>query len=171
MVVSGEPWRDSAIHIHASILPQTPPPIQAGTYHCSEFPVLYRRFLSPSRSVVSDSLQCYGLEPARLLCPWDSPGKDTGVSCHFLFQGIFPTQGSNQWVESTSPVIPALADRFFTNKPPGKPAGPCWLPLKMMTFENNFDIIHSQLSSTGPQSVSHSAVSRILKCVAISFSR
>ena len=27
--------------------------------------------------------------------PWDSPGKSTGVGCHFLFQGIFPTQGSN----------------------------------------------------------------------------
>ena len=27
--------------------------------------------------------------------PWDSPGKNTGVSCHFLLQGIFPTQGSN----------------------------------------------------------------------------
>ena len=121
--------------------------------------------------IESDSLQPYGLEPARLLCPWDSPGKDTGVSCHFLFQGIFPTQGSNPWFESTSPVTPALADRFFTNKPPGKPSGPCWLPLKMMTFENNFDIIHSQLSSTGPQSVSHSVVSQILKWVAISFSR
>ena len=32
--------------------------------------------------------------PARLLCPWDSPGKNTGVDCHFLLQGIFPTQGS-----------------------------------------------------------------------------
>ena len=31
----------------------------------------------------------------RLLCPWDSPGKDTGVGCHALLQGIFPTQGSN----------------------------------------------------------------------------
>ena len=30
-----------------------------------------------------------------LLCPWDSPGKNTGVGCHFLLQGIFPTQGSN----------------------------------------------------------------------------
>ena len=30
-----------------------------------------------------------------LLCPWDSPGKNTGVSCHALLQGIFPTQGSN----------------------------------------------------------------------------
>ena len=33
--------------------------------------------------------------PARLLCPWDSPGKSTGVGCHFLLQGIFPTQESN----------------------------------------------------------------------------
>ena len=33
--------------------------------------------------------------PARLLCPWDSPGDNMGVSCHFLLQGIFLTQGSN----------------------------------------------------------------------------
>ena len=32
----------------------------------------------------------------KLLCPWDFPGKNTGVDCHFLLQGIFPTQGSNQ---------------------------------------------------------------------------
>ena len=31
----------------------------------------------------------------RLLCPWDSLGKSTGVGCHFLLQGIFPTQGLN----------------------------------------------------------------------------
>ena len=37
----------------------------------------------------------HGLWPARLLCPWDSPGKNTGVGCHFLLQGIFLTQGSN----------------------------------------------------------------------------
>ena len=48
-----------------------------------------------SHSVVSDSLRPCGLHPARLLCPWDSPGKNTGVGCHFLLQGIFPTQGSN----------------------------------------------------------------------------
>ena len=37
----------------------------------------------------------HGLRPTRLLCPWDSPGKKTGVGCHFLLQGIFLTQGSN----------------------------------------------------------------------------
>ena len=34
----------------------------------------------------------YRLLPSRLLCPWDSLGKNTGVGCHFLLQGIFPTQ-------------------------------------------------------------------------------
>ena len=38
---------------------------------------------------------CDPMEPARLLRPWDSPGKNPGVGCHFLLQGIFPTQGSN----------------------------------------------------------------------------
>ena len=37
----------------------------------------------------------YLLQPTRLLCPWDSPGKKTGVGSHPLLQGIFPTQGSN----------------------------------------------------------------------------
>ena len=37
----------------------------------------------------------HGQQPSRLLCPWDSPDKNTGVSGHFLLQGIFPTQGLN----------------------------------------------------------------------------
>ena len=46
-------------------------------------------------SIVSDSLQPHGLQPTSLLCPWNFPGKITGMGCHFLLQGIFPTQGSN----------------------------------------------------------------------------
>ena len=50
-------------------------------------------------------------QPARVLCPWDFPGKNTGVSCHACLQGIFPTQGSN-------PTFPALlADGLFTEPP------------------------------------------------------
>ena len=41
---------------------------------------------------VSDSFQPHGLYPARLLCPWDSPGKNMGLLCYFFLQGIFPTQ-------------------------------------------------------------------------------
>ena len=49
-----------------------------------------------SRSVVSNSLWPHGPYPTRILCPWDFPGKNTGVGCHFLLQGLFPTQGLNQ---------------------------------------------------------------------------
>ena len=37
---------------------------------------------------MSDSLQPYGLEPSRLLCPRDSLGKNSGVGCHFLLQDV-----------------------------------------------------------------------------------
>ena len=39
-------------------------------------------------SVVSDSLWPHGLQPAKLLCPCDSPGKNTGVGCHFLLHHL-----------------------------------------------------------------------------------
>ena len=39
-----------------------------------------------SRSVVSDSQWPHGLQPTRLLCPWDFPGKSTGVGCHRLLR-------------------------------------------------------------------------------------
>ena len=60
-------------------------------------------------SVMSNSLQPRGLQPTRPLCPWNFPGKNTGVGCHALLQGIFPTHGSKNFVSS------ALTGRFFTN--------------------------------------------------------
>ena len=56
------------------------------------------------------TLQLYGLKSTRLLSPWDSPGKNTGVGCYALLQGIFPTQGSNPGLLPS----PALAGGFFT---------------------------------------------------------
>ena len=38
------------------------------------------------RSVVSDSVRPHRRQPTRLLCPWDFPGKSTGVGCHCLLQ-------------------------------------------------------------------------------------
>ena len=67
--------------------------------------------------VVSDSLQAYGLYATRLLCPWDFPGKYTGVGCHAPLQGIFPTQ--EQTCVSCDCCI---AGGFFTPEPPGKPS-------------------------------------------------
>ena len=44
---------------------------------------------------MSNSLWPCGLQLARFLCPWDFPGKNTGLCCHFLLQGIFPIHGLN----------------------------------------------------------------------------
>ena len=43
-----------------------------------------KKSVNVSYTVMSNSLQPYGLSSARLLCPWDFPGKNTGVGCHFL---------------------------------------------------------------------------------------
>ena len=43
-------------------------------------------------STLCDAVDC---SPTRLLCPWNSPGKNTGVGSHSLFQGIFSIQGLN----------------------------------------------------------------------------
>ena len=51
-------------------------------------------------SVMSDSLWPHGLCPIRVLCLWDLPGKNAGVGCHFLLQGIFLTQGSNLYLRN-----------------------------------------------------------------------
>ena len=50
---------------------------------------------SVSHSVTSNSLQPHELQPIRLLCPWNSPGKNTRVGSRSLLQGIFPIQGLN----------------------------------------------------------------------------
>ena len=62
-------------------------------------------------------VRLWGLQPTRLLCPWDSPGENTGVGCCALLQGILPTQGSNSgflhllhWQAGSLPPAP-----------PGKP--------------------------------------------------
>ena len=47
-------------------------------------------------SVVSDSFQLPRLSSTRLPCPWNSPGKNTGVNCHSLLQGILPTRDQTQ---------------------------------------------------------------------------
>ena len=66
-------------------------------------------------SVLSSSLQRYGLQPSSLLCAWDFPGKNTGVGCHFLLPGIIPTQE----LKPRLLCLP-LEGGFFTNESPGK---------------------------------------------------
>ena len=61
-------------------------------------------------SVVSKSLRPRGLYPARLISSWDSPGKNTGIGCHFILQGIFPTHGLN-------PSLPTLQADSLLSEP------------------------------------------------------
>ena len=58
-------------------------------------------------------------------CPWDSPGKNTGVSCHALLQGIFLTQRSNWPLMSL-----ALASVFFNTSVTWEAQGTSGLRLK-----------------------------------------
>ena len=74
-----------------------------------------------SHLVMSDSATPWTLA-TRLLCPWDSLGKNTGVGCHALLQRIFPTQGLNlcllhwRWIIyhwATSEAVPASNQHVF----------------------------------------------------------
>ena len=78
-------------------------------------------------SVLPKSLQPDGLWPAKFLCSWDSPGKNTGVGWHFLLQRIFQIQGLNphlsyliHWHADSIPLQPhgylGLNLRYFTGE-------------------------------------------------------
>ena len=70
-----------------------------------------------SRSVVSNTLRPHRLYPTSLLCPWNFPVKNTGVGCHVLLKGIFPTQGSSSHFLC---LLPWQADSLLL-VPPGEP--------------------------------------------------
>ena len=67
-----------------------------------------------SCSVMSDSLGPVDCSPPSSSVHGDTPGKNTGVGCHALLQGIFPTQGLN-------PGLPHCRQILYHLKPPGKP--------------------------------------------------
>ena len=88
-------------------------------YSCSHINILLMLLqiifvVTSSLSPVWLFLWPHGLHITRLLYPWDFPGKNTGVGCHALLQGIFLTQGLNPWLlhwqASCLPLVP-----------PGKP--------------------------------------------------
>ena len=51
---------------------------------------LHINFVAKLHLTLCDPMDC---GPPRLLCPWDFPGKNTGVGCHFFLQWTFPIQG------------------------------------------------------------------------------
>ena len=98
----------SLLHWQTGSLPLVPPgrPAQVVLFSSVHF----------SGSVVSDSLQPHGLQHSRPLCPWDSPGKNTGVGCHALLQGIFKPRNQNH-----VSCVSCITGGLFTTEPPRTP--------------------------------------------------
>ncbi|XP_025119871.2 prostaglandin F synthase 1 isoform X1 [Bubalus bubalis] len=96
-------------------------------------------------------------QPARLLCPWHSPDKNTGVDCHALLQGIFLTQGSNLHLSHWQGGSLQLA-------PPGKPphlflqdrveCHPYLNQSKLLEFCKSHDIVLVAYAALGAQLLS-----------------
>ena len=100
-------------------------------------------------------LRTCGLWPTRLLCPWDSPSKNTGVGCHTFLQGIFPTQGSN----------PGLLALQADSLPLSQREAQLLVAQLCLTVCKSMDC-----SLPGSSSVHGNLQARILEWVAISFS-
>ena len=94
---------DQSHKLHRSIYDSFP--------FCAYLRLLCLTSLCVSCLVMSNSLLSHGLQPARLLCPWDFPGKKTGVGCHFLLQGFFLTQGLNLGLLHGSQTLSIWASR------------------------------------------------------------
>ena len=93
------------------------PPVGVAVFSALSSTVLMGKLLCPSVrvcSVVSRSLWLHRLQPARLLCPWNFPGKSNGVGCHFLLQEIEPK----------FPASLAWAGWFLTTEQLGSPLCP-----------------------------------------------
>ena len=94
-----------------------------------------------SRKVMSDSLRPHGVQSARLLCPWDFPGKNTGVGCHFLLQSAFNIYMQLETCKVFSHkmiLMPAIVPVLFKTRGEGKEEGKK-VPQVTLSFELCFN--------------------------------
>ena len=120
-----------------------------GIQYCDRHIICLRRLIRVLRnassgclcacSVVLSSLRPHGLLPTRLLCPGDFPGKNTGVGCCFLLQGIFPLR---DWTH-----VSCVTGRFFTTEPSGKTF--LWLNYGQIKSESTWGLKVYQMTSRG----------------------
>ena len=120
------------------------------------------------------TLQSHGLQPVRLLCPWNSPAKNIGVGSHSLLQRIFLTQGSNpnllHWQVDSLPLSHQGSPSFWLL---------FWLPLTLpinVRVKVKIPQLCPVLCNPMDYSLSGSSVhgilqARILEWVAYPFSR
>ena len=94
--------------------------IWRGTYPLRIYKVYW--MYAQSRPILFDLMDCVACQAPLSV---EFSRQEYWVSCHFLLQGIFPTQGLNPGprIEPISPVSPALAGRFFTLSHLGSPRG------------------------------------------------
>ena len=106
------------------------------------------------------TLRPYELQPARLLCPWDSPGKNTGLGSHSLPQGIFPTHGLNPdllhyLVSQLVKNLPAVREAWIQSLGWDDPLEKGF-PLQYSGLENSMDyIVHGVAKSRTQLSIFH----------------
>ena len=96
---------------------QTPKKMDPGPLHQMYAVAILPVVVVRACSAVSDSLQPYGLQPARLLCSWDFSRQEYWTKLPFPSPGDLP----DTEIELTSPVSPALAGGSFTTETPGNP--------------------------------------------------
>ena len=93
-----------------------------------------------SRSVMSDSSWPHGLQPTRLLRPWDFPGKSTGVGCHCLLRGtLLPSRKWLAWVLCHS----------WTTEPWAHPWASCRGPWTLPSFIWGSSLLRSRCDQEG----------------------
>ena len=120
---------------------------------------------------MSDSLWSHGLYPARLLCSWDFTGKNTGVCCHFLLQGIFLIQGLNLGVLHCRQILYRLSHLYCFNKYFIVNICFQFLKVKVKVAQSCLTLCDPMDHSLSGSSVHGILHARILECVAIPFSR
>ena len=123
-----EGWEGSEILENLLPLWKHPKPRQGPPTLCVQGklpPVLWQNSLGMLSNSFVQLLSCVqlfcdpmGCKPTSLLCPWAFPGKNTGVGCHFLLQGIVPDQGSNphllHWQMHSLPLSHCVQPPYWT---------------------------------------------------------
>ena len=126
---------------------------------------------------MSNTVQPHELQSTRLICPWNSPGKNTRVGCLSILQGIFLTQGSNP---ARSPALQADSLQCVSqgspnlNKVPSISWGSC-VCVCVCVYAKSLQLCPTHCNPMGCSPAGSSALgilqARILEWVAMSFSR
>ena len=127
------------------------------------FQIIFQRGCE-SCSVMSESLGSHGLQPARLLCPWNSPGRDTGEDSSSLLQGIFATQELNPHLLHCRQILYSLSHEgspeYWSVQPISSPADLPNPGIKLGSPALQADSLPAELIPSTTQKGSHCSASQ-----------